>query len=243
MDQRISNELRRQWVLLNRVRFHGGMKAPYVDIWPRLGQAGVWRRGQRGLWLDSEFARTRPWGLVLDELARQMAHQYVDEVRGLTGEPAHTAAYLRECAQRGLAHTSAGGHDTRCLGQHRARVTSSERAIATLLSEHLLVGTNWRWICDPRSNKKGWVLEISGPPAHLELAASAFDLLHGAADHMWKVHKRQQGLRGEAGRRAYQAGLLDGLAARLREQQERHHTECPDANIDEIIHMTERSGA
>jgi hypothetical protein len=282
LEERIFKELARQWSILNRDRFKGSLKTPFLNTWSALGRPGLWRRDGRVICLDGTFTQTQPWGLVLDELARQMVHQYVDEVRGLTSEPAHTAAYLRECDQRGLGsgigrrevlseeaqralrrvmqllalaespnrheseaamqeaqrlmlkynlevapHVPRPGaeYETRLLGRHRDRTTLAERYLSVTLRDHFFVRTFWRWLYDPRNEKKGWVLEVSGTPTNLEMAAYVYDFLIRAGARLWREHRRQKGIRGERGQSAYLAGVMQGFQVKLQEQQKLNQAE------------------
>src|SRR5690606_23334093 len=50
---------------------------------------GRWIPDIRVLELSRSLVLERPWGEVVEVLRHELAHQYVDEVLGVTGEPPH----------------------------------------------------------------------------------------------------------------------------------------------------------
>jgi hypothetical protein len=119
LEQRILTEIMCQWRVINGKRFLGRLSVPRFSTFQPVGCLGQWRNDQRLLCLDATFTKEGHWGQVLEELTRQMVHQYVDEVCGLTSEPGHTAAYLLECQQRGIG-SGAGNRDTLSEDARRA---------------------------------------------------------------------------------------------------------------------------
>jgi len=60
----------------------------------RLGQ---WDRSVRTLTISAKHILEHPWESVLDTLRHEMAHQYVNEVMGLTGAPPHGETFAKAC--------------------------------------------------------------------------------------------------------------------------------------------------
>lgn len=279
LDHRIVAELCGQWRILNRDRFKAAMRQPLIRLHPALPLRASWQRVTRTLLLDERFARHDPWGHVLDALAQQVVHQWVDEVRGFSGEPAHTALYLRTCAEQGLGcgtghrealseeaqralrrvmqlfalaesenqHEAEAAmaeaqrlmlkhnlkvtpevprpgteYDSRCVGRHKSRFNPSDRALASILNRHFFVGRIFRWLFDPRSGKRGRVLEIYGTQTNLEMASYVFDFLERAADRLWRDHRRRQGLTGDRQRRSFVNGVMEGFLAKLDAEKRQH---------------------
>jgi predicted SprT family Zn-dependent metalloprotease len=107
----------------------------------------------------------------------------------------------------------------RTLGRPSGRVTESERTLAAILGDHFFVEVIWVPAYRPHDGKRGSVLEISGTPANLEMAAYVHSFLSHAADRLWTVHKRAHQLRGDKDRRTFLAGVMAGFHAKLQSER------------------------
>lgn len=125
----------------------------FVDRQSRLGQ---WQSNERRLELSECLLFEHGWGVLVEVLKHEMAHQYVDEVLCLTDEGPHGEAFRKVCEARGIDASVAGmprsvGHD-----EERARridqltkllrlATSSnvhEAAAATSAAQRLMLKYN-----------------------------------------------------------------------------------------------------
>ena len=90
------------WHGFNRGLFAGRLRAPVIELTDREGQLGCWHPSTRTLALQRAMVRARPWGVTLEVLKHEMAHQYVHEALGETGETAHGPAFRDTCARLGI---------------------------------------------------------------------------------------------------------------------------------------------
>lgn len=85
----------------------------FVDRQQRLGQ---WHGAERRLELSERLLLDHGWGVLVEVLKHEMAHQYVDEVLCVTDEGPHGEVFRSVCAARGIDSSVAGmpqssGHD------------------------------------------------------------------------------------------------------------------------------------
>ncbi len=87
---------------INYSVFRRRLRRPPIELCDSRVRLGVWVREPRSLRISSALFLEHGWGTVLDVLKHEMAHQYVDEVLGQTGETAHGPAFRRVCEERGI---------------------------------------------------------------------------------------------------------------------------------------------
>jgi len=121
-----------EWETTNRNLFRGLMVRPTFGLIDARGLMGRWMRAPRAM----EFARAtlldHPWGVVVEVLKHEMAHQYVDEVLGRTDETAHGPAFQAVCADRGLDARAAGVPEERARSEGEAAVLDRIRKLLAL---------------------------------------------------------------------------------------------------------------
>ena len=76
------------WEDLNATFFRRRLRRPVLAFLDGLGQLGRWSSAERTLWLSRDLMVRHGWGVVIEVLKHEMAHQWVDEVLGLSSEPA-----------------------------------------------------------------------------------------------------------------------------------------------------------
>jgi hypothetical protein len=90
----------------NGTFFDGLLRRPTLRLGEAEGRLGAWVSAGRTL----EIARhllLRPWGIVVEVLKHEMAHQYVDEVLRVD-ETAHGARFRAVCEERGIDAQATG---------------------------------------------------------------------------------------------------------------------------------------
>lgn len=121
-----------EWETCNRNLFRGTMARPTFGLIDARGVMARWVRGPRTM----EFARAtlldHPWGVVVEVLKHEMAHQYVDEVLGRTDETAHGPAFRAVCAERGLDARAAGVPAGRAHDEAQSTVLERIRKLLAL---------------------------------------------------------------------------------------------------------------
>ena len=110
----------------------------------------------------------------------------------------------------------------RHLGRSTGRTSESERLLAAILGEHFFVEAIWVPVWRPLEGKRGNVLEVCGTPENLELAEYAHSFLTQTAERLWRDYKRAHGIRRNADRRSFQAGVMSGFREKLARQQRAH---------------------
>lgn len=101
------------------------------------------------------------------------------------------------------------------LGAPAARTWEHQRRVGALLASHFFVEVIWVPVFDPPTGKRLHVLEICGTATNVEVASYVHDYLHRAAAELWQEHKLTKGLRSDAGRRTFLAGVMDGFGKKL----------------------------
>lgn len=110
------------------------------------------------------------------------------------------------------------GYSFRHLGEPTGRVSEADRLLANILGEHFFVDVIWVPVWRAREGKRGTVLEVTGTLPNLEMADYVHAFLTHTADRLWKEHKRRFGIRRNADRRAYLAGVMSGFLEKLSQQ-------------------------
>lgn len=96
------------WGDLNENHFRGDLHRPHfllVDTATRLGE---WRPAARTLVLQRALVVDRPWGVVVEVLKHEMAHQYITEVLGEPDGTPHGPAFRALCERLGIDARASG---------------------------------------------------------------------------------------------------------------------------------------
>lgn len=97
----------RAYQMLRHASFDDELAPATLEIRPLGRRLGSWTPATRTITLDQALVFERPWGVVLEVLKHEMAHQYCHEVLGLPQEQ-HGAAFAQVCAERGIDAAAAG---------------------------------------------------------------------------------------------------------------------------------------
>lgn len=116
------------WAMENDGRFRGRLRRPVFRVMDTR-RLGFWDLTRREIVLARNFIRERPWGVVVEVLKHEMAHQYVHEVLGVLDESAHGAAFRDTCARFGIDARASGEPDP---GEVDSRVISRIQKLLAL---------------------------------------------------------------------------------------------------------------
>lgn len=116
---------------LNNIYFKNCLRRPVIGLSDTSNQLGRWVAETRALELARSLLYDCEWGVVVEVLKHEMAHQYVDEVLGSVEEPVHGPAFKRVCEERAIDFRAAGAPSAGKIGDEEKRVV--ER-IAKLLA-------------------------------------------------------------------------------------------------------------
>jgi hypothetical protein len=136
LEAALLRELTSTYRDLNDGHFRGRLTAATITLSEAASRLGAWKRETRTIELSRALVLAEPWGVVVEVLKHEMAHQYVHEVLRIVDEPAHGPAFRELCerlgidaAAVGLPAAGAGG------GDEAARRTLSRIAKLLALAE------------------------------------------------------------------------------------------------------------
>ncbi len=108
MERVILRELTREWATININHFRSALKAPQLELVDGDRNLGEWRRAHRVIAFSRGFVLAKPWGVVVEVLKHEMAHQYAHEVLGAVDETAHGPAFRQVCERLGIDAAASG---------------------------------------------------------------------------------------------------------------------------------------
>jgi hypothetical protein len=111
------------------------------------------------------------------------------------------------------------------VGPPTARRPAWQRILASILAEHFFVEVIVVPVFVPEKGRTASVLELCGTADNLALAEYVYAFLERSAHALWKAHKAEQRLRGDAGRRSFLFGVLSGFRDKLESDARRHEQE------------------
>ncbi|MBX3225190.1 MAG: SprT-like domain-containing protein [Labilithrix sp.] len=111
LEAALLHELREQYRLLALAYFKGALRLPQIELVPSRARLGRWVEATRTIELSRALVLARPWGVVVEVLKHEMAHQYVTEVLGERGETAHGPRFRAVCERLGIDGSAAGMPD------------------------------------------------------------------------------------------------------------------------------------
>jgi hypothetical protein len=108
LEAALVRELSATWHQLNDAYFRGALAAPTLELVLSRTTLGCWLPETRTIEISRPLVLERPWGVVIEVLKHEMAHQYVHEVLRETGETPHGAAFRDACARLGVDARASG---------------------------------------------------------------------------------------------------------------------------------------
>jgi Protein of unknown function (DUF2786)/SprT-like family len=146
-SQRLSGELERAalhaiirtWEDLNGALFRFQLKRPALELVDSSSRLGRWHGGLRAIEISRSLLLEHGWGVLVEVLKHEMAHQYVDEVLGQPDDAMHGAVFRRVCEERGIDPSAAGVprvDKTPSADQHLLERIAKLLALAESSNEH-----------------------------------------------------------------------------------------------------------
>jgi hypothetical protein len=108
LEAALLHELREQHRLLAHIHFNGSLELPQIELVPTRARLGRWVAATRTIELSRPLVLTYPWGVVIEVLKHEMAHQYVSEVLGERDETAHGPSFRAVCERLGIDAAASG---------------------------------------------------------------------------------------------------------------------------------------
>jgi hypothetical protein len=108
LETALLRELAVEYRHLNQSYFKGALRQPALTLVTLGSRLGQWDRTTRTLELSRPFVLAHGWGIVVEVLKHEMAHQWVHEVLGETTESAHGPAFRDVCRRLGIDASASG---------------------------------------------------------------------------------------------------------------------------------------
>ncbi|HVY44814.1 MAG TPA: DUF2786 domain-containing protein [Minicystis sp.] len=111
LEAALLRELRTTFDELNATFFRRKLVPPAFALSDADGRLGLWIAEQRTVEIARRLVLERPWGVVVEVLKHEMAHQWVHEGLGILTETAHGPAFRETCARLGIDASASGVPD------------------------------------------------------------------------------------------------------------------------------------
>ncbi len=121
---------------LDHALFRASLRTPAFELSDAGGRLGRWIGATRTLELSRGLLVEHGWGVLVEVLKHEMAHQYVDEVLGVRDEVPHGPLYRRVCAERGIDARAAGAPRESLRETHVLDRIAKLLALAESQNEH-----------------------------------------------------------------------------------------------------------
>ncbi len=108
LETALLRELRASYHDLNAAYFKRGLRPAEIKLSDNARRLGQWEPERRCIEMARSLLANKPWGVVIEVLKHEMAHQYVHEILGRTDEPAHGPAFREVCDRLGIDARAAG---------------------------------------------------------------------------------------------------------------------------------------
>jgi hypothetical protein len=108
LEAALVRELRATWRQLNDGYFRGGLAAPTLELVALRATLGRWVPDTRTIEISLPLVVEKPWGVVVEVLKHEMAHQYVHEILGEKSDTPHGPAFRDACARLGVDPRASG---------------------------------------------------------------------------------------------------------------------------------------
>ncbi len=104
----IVRELAREYARLNATYFRDRLQPIPLSLGEDRSRYGCFVRDPRRIELARALVLEQPWGIVVEVLKHEMAHQYVAEVLGEVGETSHGPTFQSLCDKLGIDGRATG---------------------------------------------------------------------------------------------------------------------------------------
>jgi hypothetical protein len=108
LERALLRELLAAWRQVNESYFKGALRPPALEMVASRTHLGRWMHATRTIEISRPLVLEQPWGVVVEVLKHEMAHQYVHEVLGELVESAHGPAFREACKRLGIDGRAAG---------------------------------------------------------------------------------------------------------------------------------------
>jgi len=123
LEAALLRELRTAYNDVNAVFFRRRLTPVAIELSDVASRLGRWVSDHRTIEIARALVVQQPWGVVIEVLKHEMAHQYVYEVLAITDESAHGPAFREVCARVGIDASASG------MPANAARSTEESRVL------------------------------------------------------------------------------------------------------------------
>lgn len=121
LEAALLRALSHEWKHLNWSHFREKLTDPTFELLDIGSDLGRWVHATRTILIARRLVLEHAWGVVVEVLKHEMAHQYVHEVLGIVDESAHGPAFRKVCEALGI--------DAAANGVPRATVSETEQRV------------------------------------------------------------------------------------------------------------------
>ncbi len=108
LESALVRELREAYAQANDLYFGGRLTPATLELVLSRATLGRWVAATRTVEISRSLVLERPWAAVIEVLKHEMAHQYVLEVLGESGQTAHGSAFRDTCTRLGIDARASG---------------------------------------------------------------------------------------------------------------------------------------
>lgn len=108
LEAALLRELAEQYRHLALTYFKGALRLPQLELVASRTRLGRWIEATRTIELSRPLVLEQPWGVVVEVLKHEMAHQYTVEILGERDETPHGPRFRAVCARLGIDAAASG---------------------------------------------------------------------------------------------------------------------------------------
>jgi hypothetical protein len=108
LEAALVRELLAAWHQVNDAYFRRALSPPTLELVRTRTTLGRWIPATRTLEISRPLVLEQPWGVVIEVLKHEMAHQYVYEILGECSQTPHGPAFRDACARLGVDERASG---------------------------------------------------------------------------------------------------------------------------------------
>lgn len=108
LEAALVRELTEQYRLLVYAYFRNGLVMPQLALTSSRARLGRWIEATRTIEVSRPLVLEQPWGVVVEVLKHEMAHQYMTEVLGERAEGPHGPRFRAVCERLGIDAAATG---------------------------------------------------------------------------------------------------------------------------------------
>lgn len=108
LEAALLRELTEQYRMLAQAYFRGALVMPQLVLVSSRARLGRWVEATRTIEVSRALVLEQAWGVVVEVLKHELAHQYVTEVIGERVETAHGPTFRKVCERLGIDAAASG---------------------------------------------------------------------------------------------------------------------------------------